>query len=313
MKRIALAMIFSLLATLGVSYPIAADTAFAPSEDSICYVFLPDTPLDGMGLFADYTYNAGVGFGTGYRTYMKFNLNNLTGTVGSTVKIRLYTLIPAIAPFGISIYSVDDGWNESSLTWNNSATHPPLIELDRKLAPTTAGTYIEFTGASLANYINAQFSGDKIASFVIIQSATYPDSSGTDTIGFADSENLTYPPQLDPGTPTAVTLVNFEATPKIKDIQINWGTVDETNLVGFNLLRSTDPDSQRTQLNSGMIPAIHVGQQTGSDYYYVDTTVDQGVTYYYWLQTIITTGEISNFGPVQATAFHQQYLPFVER
>jgi hypothetical protein len=284
MKRIALAIIFCLLVTFDNYHPGNAHTPFAPLEDTIGYVFLPDTPLNGVGLFVDYTYNEGVGFGTGYRAYLKFDLNNLTNTVDASVKVRLYTLIPALTPFGFSIYSVDDGWGESTLTWNNSVAHPPLTELDRKFAPTSVGGYMEFTGASLASYINTEFAGDKIASFVIIQSATCPSSCGSDVIGFADSENTTYPPQLDPSTPTGFIVGGFTATPEMNFIHVQWTTGNETELLGFNLYRASSLDGEHRGVNSTLIDSRHPGTALGDEYSFDDVDVQPGKTYYYWLE-----------------------------
>ncbi len=125
------ALIVCLLVCVSGAQVALADSPFTPDEDIFGYIFSADINHNGLGLYADFTYNEGVGYGTAFITYLKFDLNNLSGPVGDATKIRLYTTSPAISPFNLSIWSVDDNWDKSTLTWTTAQSHPPIAKLDR--------------------------------------------------------------------------------------------------------------------------------------------------------------------------------------
>lgn len=113
-------------------------------------------------------------------------------------------------------------------------------------------------------------------------------------------------------SPTAVTLATFEAQYRPVQVVVRWQTAMEVDAIGFNLLRSTDPDGERVQLNDKLIPSQAPGGLGGAFYEFVDTDVTPGVTYYYWLVFVDTSGE-EVFGPVEALVWRTTFLPFVRR
>lgn len=100
--------------------------------------------------------------------------------------------------------------------------------------------------------------------------------------------------------PLAVTLASFEATSRTDDVLVAWETASESNNLGFNLYRSTSPHGERTRLNNEMIPS-QVPGGGGAFYQWADTTVSDPATYYYWLETVDTSGATEMHGPVSAT------------
>jgi hypothetical protein len=111
-------------------------------------------------------------------------------------------------------------------------------------------------------------------------------------------------------TPTAITLVSFEAIAGMAEVQLTWETASEIDNAGFNIWRSEVEDGPYTQLNTGLIPA-QGDADTGASYVYTDTTVAEGVTYYYKLEDVDIYGTSTFHGPVSATLPHTIFLPIV--
>jgi hypothetical protein len=64
-------------------------------------------------------------------------------------------------------------------------------------------------------------------------------------------------------------------------------------------------------LNTGIIPAEHLGEPTGSSYIFFDQTTQAGVTYYYWLALVNSTSGETLFGPQQTEAQAGICLPLM--
>ncbi len=90
--------------------------------------------------------------------------------------------------------------------------------------------------------------------------------------------------------PLASPLGSFEAMPQGEDILVAWLTLFETDLLGFNLYRSTDTQAPDQQLNGSVIPVQHPGSSTGASYTWLDEEVEQGKPYYYWLELLTPSG-----------------------
>ena len=101
--------------------------------------------------------------------------------------------------------------------------------------------------------------------------------------------------------PTSVDLARFEANADGEAIRVEWETVSEVDNLGFNLYRAASPDGLRSQLNAGMIRSqLPPGSPEGAVYEFVDESVQQGVTYYYWLEDVDVYGSSTYHGPVNA-------------
>jgi hypothetical protein len=119
----------------------------------------------------------------------------------------------------------------------------------------------------------------------------------------------------DPGTqlaisPTAV-LVSFTGTAKAGTIQLDWETVNESSLVGFNLYRSETPDGIKQKLNSDLILAQNPGQMQGALYEYYDS-VESGKNYSYWIELVQIYGR-NLVGPISVLSPFWINLPVVVR
>ena len=165
------------------------------------------------------------------------------------------------------------------------------------------------------NYVDADVVGDESA----IYTAKY--DSGTWTAGNAaitTTNELSmngisgFSDFTGRSTPTAVTLASFEATGYDGMVLIEWDTVLELDLLGYNVFRSTSLDGEREKVNAELIP-ITSGSILGASYEYEDTSVQLGDTYYYWLEVVGIYGPELMAGPVSTTIYEYIYLPVVMR
>ena len=101
-------------------------------------------------------------------------------------------------------------------------------------------------------------------------------------------------------TPTAVVLESFSARGGDGTADVTWKTASELNNLGFNLFRSTSEDGPYVKVNDSAIPGLG-SSPVGAEYSYRDEGLTNGVTYYYQLEDIETTGRATFHGPIQAT------------
>ena len=99
---------------------------------------------------------------------------------------------------------------------------------------------------------------------------------------------------------TDVELVSFEAKGLDGAVELRWETGSELNNLGFHLYRSPTDDGPHEQITASVIPGLG-SSPVGAKYSYRDTGLTNGVTYYYQLEDIETTGETDFHGPVSAT------------
>jgi hypothetical protein len=96
----------------------------------------------------------------------------------------------------------------------------------------------------------------------------------------------------------AVTLADLRAESQNDHVLITWETVSEMNNQGFNLYRSTSPDTAGQKINAALIPSQAPGSAQGAVYTWQDAEVTAGATYYYTLEDLDISGASSLHGPV---------------
>jgi hypothetical protein len=155
-----------------------------------------------------------------------------------------------------------------------------------------------------------------------------PDYSFTFDKTMEDFANGTTPVGAPVGTPeggqnvltyytggndtNAVLISGPEVAPTKKEIQLQWTTMMEQQMAGFNIYRADSLTGARTQLNSTMLPALHAGSPQGDSYQFTDTTAAAGVKYYYWLEMVGAGTSNQTFGPTEGTRYSNfVYLPSV--
>ena len=86
---------------------------------------------------------------------------------------------------------------------------------------------------------------------------------------------------------TLVDLAWFDAVQIGRRALVAWETKTETDNQGFNLYRKTGEDGLFARINATLIPA-EGGAASGARYFYVDTGLRPGTTYYYRLVDVET-------------------------
>jgi hypothetical protein len=246
------------------------------------------TPLIQNSIFWNNQDSSGVG-----------TANASIRNVSSTPTIR-YSVVQGSGGSGA-------GWNPALGTdgGNNIPNNPRFVAgVNPATAPTTTGN-LALQGDSPAidtGDNNADLDGSGTGTATI---STIPtDLGGNPRLldGNADSSII-----VDKGAyehvlvPTGVTLAAFTAEVQASNIHILWETASEIDTLGFNLHRSTDPSQVGERLNGDLIPAQGPGGGQGALYTYLDESVTDGTTYFYWLEDVDLYGATTLHGPVSAT------------
>lgn len=125
--------------------------------------------------------------------------------------------------------------------------------------------------------------------------STFTNSNGTTsqpTIYFGFT--LASPTSIDLG---AVIVVPNEDV----SVQIDWETLNESAILGFNILRSERKNSATTQVNDELIAALSVGQLTGNPYSFTDTSTAPNQKYFYRLEVVRANDETTLTEPIAVT------------
>jgi len=93
-----------------------------------------------------------------------------------------------------------------------------------------------------------------------------------------------------------VTLSHFSATMTAENyVNLKWISQTETNLMGYNVLRSTEEDLSSASQICTMIAATNSSEAHA--YSYLDKDLVEDGTYYYWLQSVEMDGTTNFHGP----------------
>lgn len=90
---------------------------------------------------------------------------------------------------------------------------------------------------------------------------------------------------------TAVRVKTFKAASIRRGISVSWRTAGETDLLGFNIYRSTA--DKQIKVNRQLIRAKSAGSPAGGSYRLLDRHVRAGITYAYRLQVLSLDGRRS--------------------
>jgi hypothetical protein len=132
----------------------------------------------------------------------------------------------------------------------------------------------------------------------------YATQTGTWASGSSVGLNLTL-------SPTAVTLVAFSGMPRYTTARLDWTTANESDLVGFNVIRSETLNGVNQRRNVSLLQPAYPGQYRGSDYQFVDT-VDQGQHYFYWIEMVRTAGGNILSEPIELDTDYLVYMPVLQ-
>lgn len=172
----------------------------------------------------------------------------------------------------------------------DEATGSISVEVDSDTNPTN--WYV------LSHYSGLWHPGDPYPSFGYGPRLIYlnppPGGKGEFYIMFVEGDGL------DPTLPVELSSFDAVVTSELF-VSLQWVVQSETNLLGYYILRN---DTEL--LNSALIlnpSPITEGSALGTQitYHYTDAQVEQGNTYYYWLNSVDLDGTTHFHGPVSVT------------
>lgn len=97
--------------------------------------------------------------------------------------------------------------------------------------------------------------------------------------------------------PLAVLVGGFEAFDAGEQVLLQWETLSEIGNVGFNLYRATADNAPGAPINGTLIPSAAPGAGQGAAYEYLDSDVQVGQSYFYWLESVAENGQAEVYGP----------------
>jgi hypothetical protein len=110
-----------------------------------------------------------------------------------------------------------------------------------------------------------------------------------------DNQEFIFPVPI----PTAVELESFEAVAQIGAVELLWKTASELDNLGFHLYRAGSERGPYERITASLIPGLGASP-VGARYRYLDSDVTNGITYFYKLEDVETTGRSEMHGPVSA-------------
>ncbi|MCP4542246.1 MAG: DUF11 domain-containing protein [Chloroflexi bacterium] len=111
--------------------------------------------------------------------------------------------------------------------------------------------------------------------------------------------------------PTDIDLLYLRAAGQGAGVLVEWATVRETNVYGFQIRRAAI--NQISQAESLTFQTAQ-GDGYGAEYVYLDRDADPTQSYWYWLVAMGNAGGSANYGPVSSSVLnlaYKVYLPVI--
>ena len=113
-----------------------------------------------------------------------------------------------------------------------------------------------------------------------------------------------------PNAPVVVIIQEYYVAFSVNHALIHWETASELDIIGFNVYRANNPQGERTQINSSLVPSQVSGIPIGAIYEITDENVEPGVTYYYWVE-VVAVGYEYMIGPESGTGVYGFFAPTI--
>ena len=104
---------------------------------------------------------------------------------------------------------------------------------------------------------------------------------------------------LRASAPLAVLLGSLSAEARPGHVLLAWETTSESDTLGFNVLRSVAPGAEPELMT--FLPSPAPGSTPGHSYGWQDHKVEEGHSYWYWVEEIDLSGTLTRHGPVSVT------------
>jgi hypothetical protein len=110
--------------------------------------------------------------------------------------------------------------------------------------------------------------------------------------------------------PTAVTVASLAAYATPTEAIIVWETVNEANVVGFNVLRRDSAAGSYVKINDQLLPAQVAGGSHGASYVFVDVSTTSNAPRWYAVEVVRVDGYAEVVGLAETIALNSRiYLP----
>ena len=108
-------------------------------------------------------------------------------------------------------------------------------------------------------------------------------------------------------TPVNEPMDGFSASPSPGGVLVQWHSLNEANILGYNVLRRTK-DSEFVQVNADFIFAHYAGASQGADYSFIDPLSFPG-QYIYVLEIVRLDGGVERYGAAAVTLAPPSFPP----
>ncbi len=98
--------------------------------------------------------------------------------------------------------------------------------------------------------------------------------------------------------PVGEPMGDFSAMAVRSSVQVRWQSESESNILGYNILRSAD-GRRFEQVNAGLIFARNAGADAGASYRFIDRNLSSGV-YVYKIEIVHLDGSVTRYGSARA-------------
>jgi len=199
--------------------------------------------------------------------------------------------------------SHSNGGAEFSVSGLNSASSHNLASDGTGTTHSPAGGGINLVGLPAMQFVSTTGGSENLH----IQAGSAAANVATDLSGlvYADIDGGARVNPWDIGADdilatTEVDLLTFEARAFDGAVELSWETGSELRNLGFHVYRGPSAEGPWERLTANLIPGLGSSPQ-GARYVYRDSSLSNGITYYYLLEDVETTGRIERHGPVEAT------------
>lgn len=244
------------------------------------------------------------GTGTTYSDTVHYTASTTYGSVtGSTGKIEVDDAAPAqVTIFDITTPfahqdSIRAFWSTNSYDDGGDTGSGQVSSFDIRWTDEANGYIDTDTEWNSATSVGTSGKPSYYASLWDIDMSSHPAGNKYFAIRTFDDVGNASPLQYttSPDYTLPVTLTSFTAKADYGKIVLNWETASEIDNEGFFLYRSDDPNGLFVPINSQIIPGAG-NSSVAHSYEYVDTNVEEDVTYYYKLYSRDFNGTLHVYG-----------------
>lgn len=235
-------------------------------------------------------------------------------TASATVNITVVPVndVPTFTPGGNVV--VSQGSSCPGTTWASTISPGPADESSQTV---TFELIVVGTEGGLSFSTQPSMNSSGVLSCVASSTTA---GSATVQVTARDSGGASAPPVTFTITfqnPNVIDLLSFRTIRTSQGVQVQWETGSEQHTWGFHVLRSSTGSRSNA---SRVTPSLVLGRgsnTTGATYSWMDTTVQGGATYTYWLQEVELDGTIHVYeAPVSIHLVaddHTVFLPIIAR